>query len=137
MTVDEIVYQIKAKPRRGNALTIDEIKRTYNLEHEEALKVLKLLRDEGLGRFVVGRGSSGKFKTRIEWLGVSSSVASPAISRPETGKDAGGARGARVCINYNFPLDDALDIALGIPRDLTLAEAERISRFIKSLAKED
>lgn len=137
MTIDNVVQQIKQRPRKPNsALTVDDVKNAYRIEHREALEVLKTLAKEGLGRFVVGRGSSGQFKTRIEWLEspISIAIQSKATFKSEELLEE---TSNRDLINRSFPLNGKLEIVLSLPRNLTTSEAERISKFVMSLAIED
>jgi hypothetical protein len=36
---------------------------------------------------------------------------------------------------FPFPLRDYLDVSLALPRDLTVAEAERLAAYIRTLAQ--
>lgn len=130
MTLNELTSAIRGEGPQGKWCTVESITKRYNVERRDAVEALKQLSMEGLGRFVVGRGSSGNFPTRLEW-GASGYKhlykdieATPSHNRSNQ----------RSYLDYTLPLDATSDAFLRVPRDLSEAEAERIAMFIASLA---
>jgi hypothetical protein len=109
-------------------LTVDDAMQALNLaERMEVVRVLQRAGKRGYGRFVVGRGSN---KTRVIWK-------SPEGSADDQKSTANDERTtARASLDHVFPLKE-FNVALRLPRDLTSSEAERVSRFIASLATDN
>ena len=131
MKFEQIVNQLKARNRKqGAALTIDEVIQEFRLPRREALEVLKALEDEGLGRYVVGRGSTRRFKTRIEWFAQPTSVRATEefpVRMEGTTRQTSALQSSK---EYVFPLDDGLDVVLSLPRILARSETDRISNAL-------
>lgn len=110
-------------PREISAEDVmDELK----LERREAVNLLKEADKRGLGRFVLGRGSN---KTRIVWKAAQYSPMEDVI--PDTTLSQMG--NSRASLEHTFPLNE-FNVEIRLPRDLTSSEAERIARFVASLA---
>lgn len=112
------------RSRLPKDISADYLEKEFSLTRKEAVGLLQLADERGFGDFVVGRGSQ---PTRLVWKegkGPSSEVGSHVTASSET---------ARVSMDYVFPLAE-FNVHIRLPRDLTSAEAERIARFVASLA---
>lgn len=139
MKIDEIARKLKVRARnRGAVSTIDEVIQEFRLSRRDALEVLKILEREGLGRYVVGRGSTLRFKTRIEWFEAQPNQ--PQMQEASLkSQDVLIERSvllSRKEYEYVFPLDDGLDVVLSLPRRLVKQEIQRISgSLVRTLEK--
>lgn len=108
------------------------------IKRGEIIRVFQELEAIGCGSFVVGRKGHG---SRFEWT-----VGLPSVGKAAAGEDlpveaisdeerqeeaAQVPEGERKL--YTFPLRPNMDVRLELPLDLSLAEASRLSDFIKSL----
>jgi hypothetical protein len=94
----------------------------------EARHLLRTLAQLGCGRFLVGRRGQD---TRIKWK-VSTSILGKAAKNAgsdiaEKSKD----------MSVTYPLRPDREVALALPKDLTVREANRLADFIKTLPFED
>jgi hypothetical protein len=109
-------------------LTVEDAMQALNLtERAEVVGMLQRAEQRGFGRFVVGRGSN---KTRIIWKSPDTLYE----RQPPTVSDE-GTTAARASLSHVFPLKE-FNVELRLPRDLTSSEAERISKFVTSLASD-
>lgn len=102
-----------------------EVAKALSMEHKDAVHLLQVAAKQGFGDFVVGR--RGKL-TRFVWK------KNHTPSSATTSSTTASSRPARVGMDYVFPLGE-FDAELRLPRDLTGAEADRIGRFLASLAE--
>lgn len=108
-------------------ITVEELMATFPVsERKDAVGLLQRADRRGLGRFVLGRGSN---KTRLIWKELQETPESAG----EPDLEAASSRLARASLDYVFPLAE-FNVQIRLPRDLSAAEAERIARFIASLA---
>jgi hypothetical protein len=128
MASDRLFQQLlDLRARYPSELTVDDAMQALNLaERMEVVRVLQRAGKRGYGRFVVGRGSN---KTRVIWRSEGSTD-----DQKSTANDDRTA--ARASLDHVFPLKE-FNVALKLPRDLSSSEAERISRFIASLATDN
>lgn len=140
--IDGLANKIKTSlDKKTKLLTAEDVVAKHGVERREAIEVLKKLEQWGLGQFKVGRGSSGHFKTRIEfkngWYETLSAVPPvPVIENNEPRVDSAECP-KRACIPHIFPLDETLNAQLTLPRDLSKSEAERLIKFVESLARRE
>lgn len=92
------------------------------------VRFLKDLQELGYGRFVTGRRGH---KSRFEWS-LSILHLSEAGSVESTSDENQGAEPPEI-ITHTFVLRSNYTVSLGLPSDLTAAEARRLSMFIASL----
>ena len=115
---------LELRARFPSELTVDDAMHALNLaERVEVVGLLQRAGKRGYGRFVVGRGSN---KTRVVWK----SSEAPDRQRASATEESVAIRPS---LEHVFPLKE-FNVQLTLPRDLTSLEAERISRFVASLA---
>ncbi len=85
-----------------------------------------------------GAANGGKAAQKSQSGGRTNVLAAKAdMSEPEGGSRADGASSGASLMRFPFPLRDTIDAWLALPRDLTKDEADRLSTFIGSLARQN
>jgi hypothetical protein len=82
-----------------------------------------------------GLANGGKTAQKPQSAG--RATASAAMSEPEGPSTADGTSSGASLMRFPFPLRDTIDAWLALPRDLTKDEADRLSIFIGSLARQN
>lgn len=123
------IIELRARAGSPDVTTVDEVIDDLGVDRVVAVEALKKLEEKKLGEFIVGRGSSGEFKTRVKWHRSPSNTSQPGLNQSLARKDLN----ARTLKTYMFPLDAVHELKLELPRDLTTSEAERICQYVRSL----
>jgi hypothetical protein len=108
----------------------------------EIVALMKALEDVGVGKFVHGRSGH---PSRFEWSTSLKSVGQAAVGEAVELEDIEGEledddqteEEEVETVEHSFKLRPELDIALVLPEDLTVREAERLATFIRSLPFEE
>lgn len=111
--------------------TTAELRETLDISASEAKELIDGIRDLKLAEFIVGRKS---FPSRLRWLYTLPSIAktaSGAVSSPTA--IANSVFSQPNIIKHSFRLRPEDVVTFDLPEDLTLAEAERLSKFILTL----
>jgi hypothetical protein len=116
----------------GDVVTREEIEDSLDgapgateISRLEVVEFLRKLQETGIGRFVVGRRGH---PSRFEWLD------RPAAAQGLPSSN-GAARGSSTesTIEHRFVLRPGLEIAIALPSDFSVGEAERLATFVRSL----
>jgi hypothetical protein len=115
----------------GKKVAVEEIrervrKEGAEVERGEILKILKLIEEAGLGKYVIGRRG---YPTRIEW---SEKVLS-SETNDRNRADKTRAMIAERTIVHRFVVRPDFAVEIELPGDLTSGEAKRLADFIETL----
>lgn len=118
---------------KGNVIEVETAMSVLNLDRGEIIKLFQAAEQQGLGTFKVGRRN---FKSRF-LRGVQTNLDESFHAKPD--ENGAGERletlaQTRGWVEHTFPIDANTDAKLRLPRDLTPSEADRVSRFVQSLA---
>jgi hypothetical protein len=84
-----------------------------------------------------GAKSARKASVAEATVGASTPAANNVVEEEDPSVTNSSTPGSVPLMRFPFPLRDAVDVWLTLPRDLTKDEAERLSIFIRSLARTD
>lgn len=100
----------------------------------DVIEVFKALENAGCGKFKIGRKG---WESRFEWTAQMVSVGQAAAGEPvkveEVTREESEGEEGEVSLRHTFRLRSDLPVSFDLPSDLTTAEADRLSQFIRSL----
>jgi len=114
LSVDELAGSLKAAKR--------------SFERDAIVRIFRTYQDRGLGTFRQGR--RGK-RSRLVWKTNPAALGALGVKTPPPGvvTDSPVTR----LLHYPIPLRKGLSLTMSLPEDLTVAEADRLAQFIRSL----
>lgn len=120
--------QIKTTP---SETTTADLRETLAISASDAKELIDGIRELKLAEFIVGRKS---FPSRLRWLYTLPSIAKTANGTATAPTAiASSVFSQRNIIKHSFRLRPEEVVTFDLPEDLTLAEADRLSKFILTL----
>lgn len=100
-----------------------------SVPRRELIKTLRAFAQFGCGRFITGRhGGRSRFIWSIAPMSLAAALGRTASQR------AGQTQADSTLFSHPFRLRPGLNVALNLPHDLTPHEADRLARFVLTLA---
>jgi hypothetical protein len=128
----------------GAKMTVDSLHGILNggehglVNRRTLIRTLRAFAEAGCGRFFTGRhGQPSRFVWAVPWATMEEAVTGRA-SAGHSGKTAPThpallSAGEAEMFSHPFRLRPGLIISINLPNDLTIAEADRLARFIQAL----
>lgn len=138
-----ILFDEYANRKRNKRVTntdwVARLVREQNVQRSEVIQMFRTLENIGCGKYVEGR--KGK-PSRFDWTKSSLAVCQLAIGERKDVKDADlQAVGSEAeepeadLERHTFRLRSDLVVDLDLPSDLTISEAERLSKFVLTIPR--